>query len=217
MYTLILSKQCEETVLIQNFLSKENCRHKVVSALSTLEREIRMGFPDFILIDSKYFVDEQKNRTTVNTEYQLKYQSYFTDIIFPVNIYFPVFMFDINRIEFTQYHMSEYQKSISPPRDDITRLLTQVKRDINISTQSSQNQFRPAEKKLYLLLKDNYNQAISLTQMSESLWGCSTDAHTKTLYSYIHRIKHILEENEYSPEWLVKEKKGYYKLAIRNT
>lgn len=217
MYTLILSRHSEQTALIQNLLRKENCKHKVASVLSGLEREIRIEFPDFLLVDQNYFSHEQANMSGTKDQCPLKYHSYFTDIISPLNTCFPIFFFDSKQNGFIQYYVSEYQKSILPPNTEITLLLAKIKDNINTFIQSSQNQFRPAEKKLYLLLKAKNNQAMSLVQMAESLWGCSTSAHIKTLYSYIHRIKHILEKNEYSPERLIKEKKGYYKLAIRKT
>ena len=77
--------------------------------------------------------------------------------------------------------------------------------------------FRPAEKKLYSLLKHRAEEDLSLREMSFALWGTHTDAHTKTLYSYIHRINRVLGKNGSRPESLKKTKKGCYKLTLEST
>ena len=77
--------------------------------------------------------------------------------------------------------------------------------------------FRPAEKKLYSLLKHRAEEDLSLREMSFALWGTHTDAHIKTLYSYIHRINRVLGKNGSRPESLKKTKKGCYKLTLEST
>lgn len=215
MYTLILSKHGKETSLLQNLLDNEGCAYKALSLLSSLEREIRIKFPDFLLIDSTYFINEQANVVSPKNKSLLHHSFFFTDIIFPISICFPIYFFNRGQIEFKEYYASEYHKSIAPQNNEIIVLLTHIKGKMNDFFYTTQNQFRPAEKKLYSLLKATENQCISLEQMSHVLWGCSNIAHKKTLYSYIHRMKHILENTEYPLEWLIKDKKGCYKLAIR--
>ncbi|MFI3257942.1 MAG: helix-turn-helix domain-containing protein [Spirochaetales bacterium] len=210
MYAVILTQCPEQMTFIESILSEKQCRNKTVSNASTLERAIRLEFPNFILIDTRCFSHQKKIHSSN------AYNLHFIHALIPQhNICIPIFYFDTEALKITACPISEFHKKKCINADEVTALLKHAEDSMQTISKIHHKALRPAEKKLYLLLKNKNYQAVSLDQMEYLLWGSVTGNHDKTLYTYIHRIKHILRDNEDSPELLIKEKKGYYKLTFR--
>lgn len=63
---------------------------------------------------------------------------------------------------------------------------------------------------LLYFLYENKGKHVSITSMSEHLFGENTDQHKKTVYAYIHTLRLHIEENPKNPKHLIRTKKGIY-------
>lgn len=209
MHFLILTGNEETQNLLRYALSGENCTYKAVRNLSNLFTEIRLRMPAAIVLDKDFF-------SFAPGDSQASIETYIRAILFFDKFDFTVFLYDkgnlrnLCRSVFQGIYCNRAVKSAAQ------RLLYTAAQKLERLKEIPKD-FRPAEKKLYSLLKHRAEEDLSLREMSVALWGTHTDAHTKTLYSYIHRINRVLGKNGSRPESLKKTKKGCYKLTLEST
>ena len=209
MHFLILTGNEETQNLLRYALSGENCTYKAVWNLSDLFTEIRLRMPAAIVLDKDFF-------SFAPGDSQASIETYIRAILFFDKFDFTVFLYDkgnlhnLCRSVFQGIYCNRAVKSAAQ------RLLYTAAQKLKRLKEIPKD-FRPAEKKLYSLLKHRAEEDLSLREMSFALWGTHTDAHTKTLYSYIHRINRVLGKNGSRPESLKKTKKGCYKLTLEST
>lgn len=209
MHFLILTGSEETQNLLRYALSGENCTYKAVRNLSDLFTEIRLRMPAAIVLDKDFF-------SFAPGDSQASIETYIRAILFFDKFDFTVFLYDkgnlhnLCRSVFQGIYCNRAVKSAAQ------RLLYTAAQKLKRLKEIPKD-FRPAEKKLYSLLKHRAEEDLSLREMSFALWGTHTDAHTKTLYSYIHRINRVLGKNGSRPESLKKTKKGCYKLTLEST
>ncbi len=194
----IVTKMVNEVKIIHSVLQKERCECFIISDVCLLEKVSRNSVLDFLLVDENFLCNS--NNTTI-----LKKS------LGIVNKNVPIFYFHI--YSFNPYCISNAHDNDLDKLNTILKLLDTVKNEMLVFQRTHDILFRPAEKKLYSLLKSSTQEAISLEEMAVYLWGQSNQAHKKTLYTYMHRIKQILRENNQDLEWLVKQKKGCYKIS----
>ncbi len=198
MTTIMLTRMVHYIGTIQNILQNLQCKCFVVNDLCSLEREARNNIFDFLLVDKQFLFDNEK-------------VFILTESLGILNENIPIIFFDVEN--FKAYFASNTQNISQQSLYEITLLLENVQKNMHTYQNTSNTLLRPVEKRLYDLLKNTKEKSLSLEEMSLFLWGYTSSAHTKTLYSYIHRIKQILAENNQNIEWLVKEKKGCYKIS----
>ena len=209
MHFLILTGNEKTQNLLRYALSGENCTYKAVRNLSDLFTEIRLRMPAAIVLDKDFF-------SFAPGDSQASIETYIRAILFFDKFDFTVFLYDkgnlrnLSRSVFQGIYCNRAVKSAAQ------RLLYTAAQKLERLKEIPKD-FRPAEKKLYSLLKHRAEEDLSLREMSFALWGAHTDAHTKTLYSYIHRINRVLGKNGSRPESLKKTKKGCYKLTLEST
>ncbi|EPF31097.1 hypothetical protein HMPREF9194_01431 [Treponema maltophilum ATCC 51939] len=209
MHFLILTGNEETQNLLRYALSGENCTYKAVRNLSDLFTEIRLRMPAAIVLDKDFF-------SFAPGDSQASIETYIRAILFFDKFDFTVFLYDkgnlhnLCRSVFQGIYCNRAVKSAAQ------RLLYTAAQKLERLKEIPKD-FRPAEKKLYSLLKHRAEEDLSLREMSFALWGTHTDAHIKTLYSYIHRINRVLGKNGSRPESLKKTKKGCYKLTLEST
>ena len=209
MHFLILTGNEETQNLLRYALSGENCTYKAVRNLSDLFTEIRLRMPAAFVLDKDFFSFAQGDSPA-------SIETYIRAILFFDKFDFTVFLYDkgnlhnLCRSVFQGIYCNRAVKSAAQ------RLLYTAAQKLKRLKEIPKD-FRPAEKKLYSLLKHRAEEDLSLREMSFALWGTHTDAHTKTLYSYIHRINRVLGKNGSRPESLKKTKKGCYKLTLEST
>lgn len=202
-YVLILHKEGGNTELLQHALIREGCTQKVVFDFISLFTEIRLKLPDCIIIYRSFF---PSSSTTEQIKRCL-------DMFIPIHWFeFSIFLYDTNNTNTALSEILCSMRCTEEKKEQTQRLLDGAMRTIR-QLQCLPQQFRSAEKKLYTILMEK-SAALSLKEMCCALWGTYTSAHTKTLYTYIHRIKHLLQEDKSRPEALVKIKKGCYKLTF---
>ncbi len=194
MKVVILSRMVYETTTIQSILHSQGCECSTIINLCELEKESRNNVWSFLLLDKDYLQNKNDVRLLQNCLGML-------------NCKIPIIYFSIS--DFTPRLANEKIKL----DEKILYMLDYTQKKLNTMKTTYDEQLRPAEKKLYSLLKTAKDTPISLEDMSLYLWGVSSSAHTKTLYSYIHRIKQILGENNDNIERIIKEKKGCYKIS----
>lgn len=204
MHILILTTSKVLKNLLQYALLEADCFCKTVCSLGDLFIEIRKQVPDCIILDKDFFPASY-------TGQELK--TYICTGIFFEKFNFPIFLYEKHTSGCfkTPIFKSSFYKNNIP--EALTKALQKAVQKLENTMQIPEG-FRPVEKKLYTLLKNRVEEELSLEEMCRELWGEQTDGNTKTLYTYIYRIKHILEENVSSPEILVKAKKGCYKLTL---
>ncbi len=183
-----------ETAIIQNMLHSQCCECTIIMDLAELERASRNNIWNFLLVDKNYLQDE-------------KDVSILEKCLGILNCKIPIAFFDT--YDFNPHFINSMQMDLQ----NITKILERTQIKIQTIKSAYHSKLRPAEKKLYALLKTSNEKSFSLDEMAIYLWGVSSTAHIKTLYSYIHRIKQILRENNDNIEWLIKEKKGCYKIS----
>lgn len=209
MHFLILTGNEETQNLLRYALSGENCTYKAVRNLSDLFTEIRLRMPAAIVLDKDFFSFAPGGS-------QASIETYIRAILFFDKFDFTVFLYDkgnlhnLCRSVFQGIYCNRAVKSAAQ------RLLYTAAQKLERLKEIPKD-FRPAEKKLYSLVKHRAEEDLSLREMSFALWGTHTDAHIKTLYSYIHRINRVLGKNGSRPESLKKTKKGCYKLTLEST
>ncbi|MGI5174036.1 winged helix-turn-helix domain-containing protein [Treponema sp. OMZ 840] len=206
LYFLLLCKKNGLKGLLRYALSYENCTCKTVWNLSALFKEIRCKVPDCIILDRDFFIFADKNT---------QIEPYIRASIFFDKFDFMIFLYDAQNIHKLSIPVFQNKQCSCETKKKIETILKNAANKIEL-LKNPPEEFRPAEKKLYSLLKRKAEQALSLEEMSFALWGIHTDAHTKTLYTYIHRINCILQQAAHRPESLIKVKKGYYKLTFES-
>ncbi len=196
MNIVILTKKMAQIGILHNSLQKEHCMCSIVSNLAMLENESRCKVLHLLLIE-KYFLQNKDNISTIQ------------DCLEPLNSRIPIVYFDVDSEEncFVQAKQSATMSIV------IEKILGSVQNRIETNKTYNCTMLRPAEKKLYQLLKSHTEESLSLDEMSIYLWGNTSKAHEKTLYTYIHRIKTMLTEGQQDIEWLIKEKKGCYRIS----
>ncbi len=203
MKAIYFTQNADGGKLLGDALNVDGVQLYTVTSLNQLERAFRIRFPNMVIIDCHLEKDKKKLER-------------YLDIIYCcVGICLnarALYLFD--GFELTQYFLSDFHRSYLKRDTRVERLAINVKLRIQKYTENHETLFRPCERKIYQLLKNTKHESISLEYMSEVLWGSCSIAHKKTLYSYICRIKQILNENRDIEEWLIKEKKGYYKISI---
>ena len=204
MYVLILTANSGLKSLLQYVLSKENCASKTTRNVTDLLTAIRYRVPDCIILDRDFFPPS-------DTEGEL--ENYICTSPFFIKFDFLMFLYEKDKPETLLNPIFQGKFCDEQSKERIHTMMKSLIPKITY-LQQTPPQFRPIEKKLYNLLKDRAEKALTLEDMSYTLWGTRTAEHKKTLYTYIHRIKHILRESEDRPEMLVKAKKGCYKLIF---
>lgn len=204
MHILILTASKVLKNLLHYAFGEGDCFCKTVCSLSDVFIEIRKQVPDCIILDKDFFPGSYTVR-------ELREYIY-TDIFFK-KFNFPIFLYEKHTSDCfkTPIFQSSFYKNDIP--EALTKALQRAVQNLETSMRIPDG-FRPVEKKLYTLLKNRAEEELSLEEMCRELWGEQTNGNTKTLYTYIYRIKHILEENVSSPETLIKAKKGCYKLTL---
>ncbi len=200
MNCVILTRSSQEIGFVKNVLKLEDFDCKIALDLCQLERYGRNFVLEFLFIDKDYFrypSDEDFIRGCLGI----------------LNGNIPIIYVDKNNLEQSIDICKNDELKILKP--EVLIVFENVLKRIEKFNKISADMLRPAEKKLYTLLKNNNQRPISLEEMCLFLWGTSSEGHTKTVYSYIHRIKKILDENADHLEWVQKEKKGFYKIQIK--
>lgn len=77
----------------------------------------------------------------------------------------------------------------------------------------TQIKLRTVIKKLLRFFHNNKDKEVTLNEIAAHLWGSISNAHKKTLYSYIHELRNILEENPHYPTRIIRIDKGTYKFS----
>lgn len=194
---LILTRCSQDVGFIKNVFKLVDCDAKIALDLCEIERYGRNFVLEFLLVDDEFFdygPDTKFLRLCLGI----------------LNGHIPIIYFSKNspEIALSIDLNSEIKELKNEVQEVFAKAILQIEKFNNIS----KNMLRPAERKLYSLLKENNQKSFSLEEMSLCLWGTANIAHVKTLYAYIHRIKKILEENADDLESLEKEKKGFYRL-----
>ncbi len=197
MNVALLTNVHQNVGIIKESLQQEQCECSILLDLCMLEKDARCRVLDCLLVDKDY-MNNNENDNLLRL------------CLGVLNNKIPIVYFD------TQYFKPAYK-----PKDNardtkisaLEKVFDSCQKKVDSFHEIFDKQLRPSEKKLYNLLKKSNDESISLEEMSIFLWGNSNKAHTNTLYSYIHRIKHILQEGNQNIEWLIKEKKGYYKIS----
>ncbi len=205
MHGIYFTHKKNKNELLNGVLKGEGFELIFVSELSALERAYRQNFPRFVLLDAE-IVDKK-----------ISFERWVEVIYNCIGICLnasPLYKYD--GTAFYPCYISELHKNAFNNNSDIIKLLERVSLKIKSHKNLHEELFRPSERKVYKLLKNTEQESISLDHMSESLWGYSSVSHKKTLYSYIYRIKQILNSNRELEECLIKDKKGYYKISILN-
>ncbi len=191
----ILSRVPQEIMVFQKILESKQCNCIISTDLCMLERDAKNRVLHFLLADQDYLLD--------NTNISI-----LLDCLGILNDTIPIVYFD--KKTFTTSIISNVKVRDVCTVNDISKLLKNVQYIYQNIEKNKNNLLRPIEKKLYTFLKTKKGTSASLTEMSNYLWGTSNNSHTKTLYTYIYRIKQILQNTEHQVEWIVKEKKGCY-------
>ena len=200
MNCVILTRCSHDVLYIKHFFSLENFDCKIASDFCELGRYARNFVLEFLFIDKDYF-----NYPTS--------EDFLRGCLGLLNGHIPIIYIDKNN--FTQSISIEDNEGIKNLKPEVKEIFENVIKRIAEYDSVRKVMLRPAEKKLYTLLKNNNEKAISLEEMCLYLWGCSNEGHTKTIYSYINRIKKILDDSVCAIESLQKEKKGFYKIQIK--
>ena len=206
MHFLILSGNDETQHLLRYALCSENCTYKAVENLTDLFVEIRLRMPAAIVLDKDFFsFSPDDSRAHIET--------YIRATLFFDKFDFTVFLYDKGNLQNLWQPIFQGVFCNIAVKSGAQRLLHAAAKKLE-GLKEIPKEFRPAEKKLYSFLKHRAEEDLSLREMSVALWGAHTDAHTKTLYSYIHRINRALGKSGSRPESLKKTKKGCYKLTF---
>ena len=208
MHFLILSGNDETQNLLRYALCSEDCTYKAARNLTELFVEIRLRMPAVIILDKDYF-------SFAPDASQARIETYIRATLFFDKFDFTAFLYDKNSLQSLRRPVFQGIFCDTAVKSAAQRLLHIAVQKLECLKEMPKD-FRPAEKKLYSLLKHRAEEDLSLREMSFALWGAHTDAHTKTLYSYIHRINRVLGKNGSRPESLKKTKKGCYKLTLEN-
>ncbi|WP_428768825.1 helix-turn-helix domain-containing protein [Treponema sp. HNW] len=204
MYILILTENKGLNNLLHCVFLQSGCFCKTVRSLSGLFTEIRNRIPECIILDKNFFPDSYTRREL-------------TSCIQTVGLFEKldslIFLYDEKDARCFRTPIFQSPFCTRQTQERIVKTLHSAVKKIGSIAQIPEG-FRPVEKKLYSLLKKRAEEELSLEEMCKELWGERTDGNTKTLYTYIYRIKHILEENVSRPEALIKAKKGCYKLTF---
>ncbi len=180
---------------LQNYVQQEHCKCCMATDLCMLEKEARTKKLLLVLVANN-FLHENESISII------------TECLGPLNEKTSIAFFDSE-----SFNPDLLSSTIdNEKKSEILRILNNIQNNINTFELNYNTKFRPAERKLYDLLKNNEDIPLSLDEMSLFLWGNTSSAHNKTLYSYIHRIKYLLAESN-KIEWIIKEKKGYYKIS----
>ncbi len=199
MNSLILTRCSQDVALIKNVFRKEGCDCKVAMDLCQVERFGRNFVLEFLLVDNNFFNNDHND-------------DFLRMCLGILNNHIPILYFDTDNFEKSIYLENDNLRCMDSTIQDLfSKSVVRIDHFKSIA----QKMLRPAEKKIYTLLKTNHQKAVSLDEMCIYLWGNSNSAHVKTLYSYIHRIKKILDDNTNNFEWLEKEKKGFYKIVTK--
>lgn len=198
-------------MLLQSALHHENWSVEAYRHLADIDISVHKKIPDVFLIDLLFF-----SYSLEEIEATLQIPTMWAELFCYLDFSFPVFVFNIKKNIFKE--IVPYQKQPCNPvvLHEIYDKLIAINKKIQISQQNIIKNFHPAERRIYHLLKNEELTPVSLEQMANALWGTTTTAHKKTLYTYIHRIKNIINEDENSTEWIIKEKKGFYQLTFRD-
>ncbi len=197
MNIVLLSQKSHHTGAIVYFLQKEQCQCKIAYDLCMLEKESRNNKLDVLFVEET-FLHNKENTSVLSA------------CLGALNKNIPIAFFNSTYFK-PEFVQKDFNENIN---NHIINVITDVQKSIDNVNERFISQLRPAEKKLYELLKNKEDESISLEEMSVYLWGSTNKAHTSTLYSYIHRIKHILSECNSDEKWVIKEKKGHYKISF---
>lgn len=208
MHFLILSGNDETQHLLRYALCSEKCTYKAVGNLTDLFIEIRLRMPAAIVLDKDFFSFSPDTS-------QAHIETYIRAAFFFDKFDFTVFLYDKGNLPNLCRPVFHGIFCNATAKNGAQRLLHAAAKKLE-DLKEMPKEFRPAEKKLYSFLKHRAEEDLSLREMSVALWGAHTDAHTKTLYSYIHRINRVLGKNGSRPESLKKTKKGCYKLTFES-
>lgn len=203
MHILILTANKVIKNLLYYVFLQSGCFCKTVDSLSCLFREIKNQVPRCIILDKDFFPSSytrQEIRFYLRTGTLEKFD-------------FLIFLYEKEKADSFKTPLFQSASCTLQTREEVQTLLNSAIKKISLIGQIPQG-FRPVEKKLYTLLKNRAEEELSLEEMCRELWGKQTDGNTKTLYTYIYRIKHILKKNTSAHEMLVKAKKGRYKLTL---
>ena len=208
MHFLILSGNDETQHLLRYALCSEKGTYKAVGNLTDLFIEIRLRMPAAIVLDKDFFSFSPDAS-------QAHIETYIRAALFFDKFDFTVFLYDKGNLPNLCRPVFHGIFCNATAKNGAQRLLHAAAKKLE-DLKEMPKEFRPAEKKLYSFLKHRAEEDLSLREMSVALWGAHTDAHTKTLYSYIHRINRVLGKNGSRPESLKKTKKGCYKLTFES-
>ncbi|MCM1321868.1 MAG: helix-turn-helix domain-containing protein [Bacteroides sp.] len=81
------------------------------------------------------------------------------------------------------------------------------------SAPAAQIKLRTVIKKLLQFFYNNKDKEVTLNEIATHIWGSISNARKKTLYSYIHELRNILEENPRYPTKIIRIDKGTYKFS----
>ena len=204
MHILILTANKVIKNLLHYVFLQSGCYCKTVDSLSCLFREIKNQVPQCIILDKDFFPPSYTRQ---------EIRSCLHGSIFLEKFDFLIFLYDKPNAASFKTPLFKSASCTLQTGDAVKTILNNAVKKINAIDKDPQG-FTPVEKKLYTLLKKRAEEELSLEEMCKELWGRQTDGNTKTLYTYIYKIKHILEKNESCCEMLVKAKKGRYKLTL---
>ncbi len=199
MTIVLLTHQSHYTVKIQHILQSLHTKPILTFDLCMLEKVSRNTSFDLLLVDND-FLTNNENIDIVS------------ECIGILNNKSPIVCFNKQTFEIS---IKANEKTLTSEINDIIiTLLKNAQIQLELCTKFREEFLRPIELKLYSFLKNSKKDSTSLEEMALYLWGNTNNAHTNTLYSYIHRIKNMLKESEGDFERLTKEKKGCYKISI---
>lgn len=140
------------------------------------------------------------------------------------NHFFPYLIVDLNSIEtVTTNDLLRQLQNLSEPIKKfndvqlIDFLLTKMKEPEYLTNQKPLSKLKnltPTTRKLFNFFYQNQNKKISITDLSFHLWNETSLNHTKTVYSYIHELRLIIEDNPQSRFKITREGKGIYQLSF---
>lgn len=206
MHILILTENNTLKNLLQRIFLQSDCFCKTVRSFCDLFIQIKNKVPDCIILDKGFFPGSYTREDLI---------SYIKTGIFFKKFGFLIFLYEENNTAWFTEPVFQNSQCTGEFKKAVLKILESAVKKIGTSEQIPK-EFRPAEKKLYTLLKKRAEEELSLEEMCTELWGARTDGHTKTLYTYIYRIKHILEKHSSGTEILIKAQKGRYKLTFKN-
>ena len=204
MHILILTENKALKNLLHCVFLQLNCFCKTVCSFCDLFIEIKNKVPDCIIFDKEFFPGSYTREDLI---------SYIKTGIFFEKFDFLIFLYEEYNAAWFKEPVFQSSLCTRELKEAVLKILESAVKEIGAAEQIPE-EFRPVEKKLYTLLKNRAEEELSLEEMCTELWGKQTDGNTKTLYTYIYRIKHILEKNTSAHEMLVKAKKGRYKLTL---